>query len=88
MIILFDLQKGDEYALELLQDDINVLCEGDLGLLKDEEPAALQNLIMSNLELIEKDGAKFLTCEHKIFFVGLWQDQMTSKLSKAAMQSP
>lgn len=80
-VVLLKLDSGEEYCLELREHDIMMLTEGDRGLLEDSEPVDLQNMIIDNLELIERDGFNFLTCSHKIFFNQLWHGVMTSKLS-------
>lgn len=53
-------------------------------MLEDAEPHQLAMLIIDNLELISKDGVKFLTCEHKVFFNSLWSDALVSTVSKSS----
>ena len=72
MVILFDLEKGDEYVLQLTEEDIFVLTEGFQGILKDEDSTFLTKIIIDNLDFVSKDGATFLTCQHKVFFISLW----------------
>lgn len=80
-VILLNLERGEEYCIELDESDIMSLTEGDRGLLEDSEPIDLQNLIIDNLELIERDEVMFLTCAQKIFFNQLWHGIMTSPFS-------
>jgi len=57
-------------------------------MLEDAEPHQLAMLIIENLELIEKDGIKFLTCEHRVFFNSLWSDALVSNFSKSKQLEP
>lgn len=82
MVLAMNLEKGEEYALELHEHDIFMISEGDQGLLEDPEPRQLAQLILDNLELYEQDGVQFLTCEQKIFFNSLWSDVVVSQVSK------
>ena len=84
MVVLLNLETGEEYCLELDDQDILSLTEGDRGMLEDSEPIDLQNMIVDNLELIERDGIKFLTCTKKVFFNHLWHGIMSSKLSQTS----
>ena len=81
IVVILNLEKGEEYCLELDEQDILYLTEGDRGLLEDSDPNDLQTLIIDNLELIERDGIKLLTCTHKVFFNQLWHGIMDSKIS-------
>ena len=83
IVILLNLNNGEEYVLELQENDIFQITEGDQGLLEDGEPQELAKMIIDNLDLLNRDGVKFLTCEYKVFFNQLWQDAMVSKLSKS-----
>ena len=82
IVVILNLESGEEYCLELDEGDMIHLTEGDRGMLEDSEPIDLQNLIIDNLELIERNGVKFLTCSHKVFFNQLWHDIMNSKISQ------
>jgi hypothetical protein len=57
-------------------------------MLEDAEPHQLAILIIENLELIEKDGIKYLTCEHRVFFNSLWSDALVSNVSKSKQMAP
>ena len=81
IVVILNLETGEEYVLELEEHDVMQLTEGDRGLLEDSDPIDLKNMIIDNLELIERDGVKFLTCTHKVFFNQLWHGIMNSKLS-------
>ena len=81
IVVILNLETGEEYCLELEEHDVMQLTEGDRGLLEDSDPIDLKNMIIDNLELIERDGIKFLTCTHKVFFNQLWHGIMNSKIS-------
>ena len=81
IVIILNFELGEEYCLELDEQDILYLTEGDRGLLEDSDPHDLKTLIIENLELIERDGIKFLTCTPKVFFNQLWHGIMSSKIS-------
>ena len=81
IVVILNLETGEEYCLELDEHDILQLTEGDRGLLEDSDPIDLKNLIVDNLELIERDQIKFLTCTHNVFFNQLWHGIMTTKVS-------
>lgn len=81
IVVILNLETGEEYCLELDEKDVMQITEGDRGLLEDADPLDLNGMIIDNLELIERDGVKFLTCTNKVFFNQLWHGIMTSKLS-------
>lgn len=87
-VILLKLESGEEYCLELQEQDILQMTEGDRGLLEDSEPVDLQDMIIDNLELIERDGVNFLTCTQKVYFNQLWHGVMASKLSQTSKHQP
>ena len=87
IVVILNLETGEEHSLELDEQDVQQLTEGDRGLLEDSEPIDLQNLIIDNLELIERDNIKFLTCTHRVFFNQLWHGIMSSKLSQTSQRS-
>ena len=56
IVVILNLESGEEYCLELDENDILQLTEGDRGLLEDSDPEDMKNLIIDNLELIERDS--------------------------------
>ncbi len=53
MVVAFDITDGNEYVVELLEQDIYQLSLGNLGLLEDDESLELQDLVLDNLNLVE-----------------------------------
>lgn len=71
-VIAFNLENREEFMIELNESDIYELVEGDQQILKNLEPDALIQKITDNLNLIDRDGLKVLSCEHKVFFNEIW----------------
>jgi hypothetical protein len=88
MVLCQDLQNGREYALELRENDVFQLIEGDQGMLEDPEPLELFARIINSLEFVQKDGVTYLTCEQVVFFNSLWADAMVSAASSSIQAMP
>jgi hypothetical protein len=63
MALCTNLSNGEEYALELGEGDVFAITEGNQGMLEDAEPIVLCQLIIDSLQLLERDGTQFITCE-------------------------
>lgn len=71
-----NIDNGEEYMLELNEEDLFELTEGFNNMLEIYEPKDLIDLIVKNLTIINKDqGIKVLACEHKVFFNNLFHDK-------------
>lgn len=77
-MIAFNLERREEYMMELNESDVYELVEGDQQILRNVEPDALIQKISNNLNLIERDNIKVLSCDQKIFFNEIWADRMES----------
>lgn len=77
-VIAFNLERREEYMMELNESDVYELVEGDQQILRNVEPDELIQKITNNLNLIERDNIKVLSCDQKIFFNEIWADRMES----------
>ena len=77
-IIAFNLELREEFMMELNESDVYELVEGNQQILKNVEPDELIQKITTNLNLIERDRIKVLTCDQKIFFNEIWMENMES----------
>lgn len=68
----------EEFMVELSESDIYELVEGEQQILKSLEPDRLVQKISTNLNIIERDKLRVLTCDHKIFFSEIWMKNMES----------
>jgi hypothetical protein len=64
--------------MELNDSDVYELVEANQQILKNVEPDELIQKITTNLNLIERDRIKVLTCDQKIFFNQIWMENMES----------
>ena len=88
MVIAVNMQKGDEYVLELNHYDIRTLIEGDLSLLENNDAIKVQEMILLNLVLLSgHQDQKLLACEQKVYFNTVMQSLMTSKASSTTQQN-
>jgi hypothetical protein len=77
-VIAFNLERREEYMMELNESDVYELVEGDQQILRNVEPDELIQKITTNLNLIERDKIKVLSCDQKIFFNEIWAERMES----------
>ena len=61
-IMVMNLERGEEYVLDIKHRDLFELTEGCNEVLEREEPTALIDLIVDNLVICHKDGIKVLAC--------------------------
>lgn len=77
-VIAFNLERREEFMMELNESDVYELVEGEQQILKNIEADELIKKITTNLNLIERDRIKVLTCDQKIFFNEIWMENMES----------
>lgn len=89
MIVAINMKIGQEFVLELNQKDTLTLINGEVSLLEPDDCPRVQELILSNLALVQisQDKSLFLTCENRLYFNEVWQNNFVSKAATGSMQT-